>query len=336
METLYVFDDRNYRACQDSFRGPRNREYYAGDYAIESGSVIDVRAERKVVGSCSIIRLRSRTRTHFRRSWTHIREDAADVVILCFVKRGRIALSHPCGETIAQAGDFLLTRSTTPFSTDCQPGEDGVYELLHMSVPMHLLRRIGFYDVKTGFCVPAGSRSFLIAERILGDLFEDAGELSDSMAQGLVGAALAVMAEAIKDNALGQPQRPTLRDKRLNDVLRFIEIHLSDPNLSVARVARGCGISARYLSLLLRQYGTPFSTLVWEKRLKAAAQWLSGCKPSEVTISEVAYRVGFKCPAHFSHMFKREFNVTPRQYRGIGTAAAGAPAVQVDGGESRH
>ena len=197
METLFAFDKRNYRDCQNAFRGPRNREYYSGDYSIESGSVIDVRAERKAIGSSSIIRLRSRTRLFFRRTWTHIREDATDVAILCFVKRGRIHLSHACGETVARPGDFLLTKSMTPFATECQPGEDGVHEVLHLTVPMHLLRRVGCNDVSTGFCVAADSRKFAIAERILNDLFEDAGELKESVAQLLVDTALTVLAEAI-------------------------------------------------------------------------------------------------------------------------------------------
>ena len=98
-------------------------------------------------------------------------------------------------------------------------------------------------------------------------------------------------------------------------MLRFIEVHLSDPKLSTAAVAKGCGISPRYLSLLLKLHGTPFSTLVWEQRLKMAAQWIASAKPREISISEIAYRVGFKSPAHFSRMFKRAHNMSPREYR---------------------
>jgi len=67
-ETLFVFDERNYLDCQKIFRGPRNEEYYLGDYSIEAGSVIDVRADKKAVGSCSIITLKSKTRLSFQRS----------------------------------------------------------------------------------------------------------------------------------------------------------------------------------------------------------------------------------------------------------------------------
>ena len=69
-ETLFIFDQRNYRDCQQAYRGEKQQEYYLGDYTIEAGSVIDVRADKKSVGSCSIIRLRSKTRLFFTRAWS--------------------------------------------------------------------------------------------------------------------------------------------------------------------------------------------------------------------------------------------------------------------------
>lgn len=338
METLFAFDRRNYQDCQQAFRGPRNCEYYTGDFSITPGSVIDVRAERKTVGASSIIRLRSSARQFFRRSWTHIREDGTDVAVLCFVKRGWLRVAHQCGESEVRSGDFIVTKSMTPFTTECRPGEDGVLELLHLTVPMHQLRRVHGEDVKTGFHVPASGRKFSIAERILTDLFEDAGEIKEQVAQTLVDTALSLLSDAIKDHAVSTPERQTLADRRLHDALRFIETHLSDPKLSVAAVAKGCGISQRYLSLLLKQHGTPFSTMVWNKRLQTAGQWLASSRPGEASISEIAYRVGFKSPAHFSRMFKREFKVSPREYRPLAATAVSheAQAVVIDGGALRH
>jgi AraC family transcriptional activator of tynA and feaB len=313
-ETLFAFDERNYRNCQNSFRGARNQEYYLGEYSIEAGSVIDVRADRKGVGSCSIIRLRSKTRLFFKRSWAHIREDATDVTVLWFVKRGRLCVSHQTGHCVARAGDFVITKSATPFSIECQPDDDGQHEVFHVIIPAHSLRRFIPQDVSTGFSVSARGREFVIAEHILTDIFEDAGELAEHSAQLLIDSALSVLSDAIKRDA-ACPVRQTISDQRLQDVMRYIDIHLSDPTLSVATVAKGCGISSRYLSFLFKVHGTPFSTLVWEKRLKMASLWLSSSKPGEISVSKVAYKVGFKSAAHFSRMFKRNFNMSPREYR---------------------
>lgn len=314
-ETLFAFDESNYRDCQKSFRGEKNQEYYLGDYSIEAGSIIDVRADKKAVGACSIIRLRAKSRLFFRRSWSHIREDSTDVTVLWFVNRGRLCVSHQCGYTIAGAGDFVITKSMTPFFIECQTDDDSVHEVLHLIIPTHILRSYIPHEVMTGFSVPAKRREFVIAQHILTDIFEDEGDLPGNIAQLLVDSALSVLSHALKERDSTSPSRQSVSDKRLQDVLRHIEVHLSDPKLSIASVAKGCGISPRYLSFLLKLHGTPFSALVWEQRLKMASRWLLSSKPGDISISEIAYRVGFKSSAHFSRMFKRAFNISPREYR---------------------
>lgn len=320
-ETLFAFDEHNYLECQSNFRGDKGQEYYLGDYTIEAGSVIDVRAERKAVGPNSIIRLTSRSRLSFRRSWAHIREDATDVTVLWFVKRGRLSVSNQCGSKVAEAGDFVVTRSMTPFFIECQTDEDQVHEVLHMTVPTHVLRGYISDEVATGFSVSTERREFAIAENILANLLEDDGEMAPDTAEILVNSALSVISHAIRDRNVCGRLRQTVSDRRLQEVLRYIEVHLSNPNLSTAMVASGCGISPRYLSFLLKHHGTSFSTLVWEQRLKKAKNWLAAS--SDVSISEIAYSVGFKSPAHFSRMFKRVFNMNPREYRAANPQDAG-------------
>jgi AraC family transcriptional activator of tynA and feaB len=314
-ETLFVFDKGNYRECQNTYRGEKNQEYYLGDYQIEAGSVIDVRADRKAVGSCSIIRLRSRTRLSFRRSWSHIREDATDVAVLWFVKRGTLRISHQNGQSIAEAGDFALTRSMTPFYIECQTDGESLHEVLHVIVPAHVFRRFVPHEIKAGFTLSGTRREFGIAERILLEVFDDGGELRDGVEQLLLDSALAVVADAIKESASVAPVRQSLPDIRLQDALRYIDVHLSDPGLTIAMVADANEISPRYLSFLLKQNGTPFSELIWDKRMDIASRWLASTRPGDISIAQVAFKVGFKSPAHFSRMFKRVFKKGPREFR---------------------
>lgn len=314
-ETLFAFNKHNYRECQSAYRGNNNQEYYLGDYSIEAGSVIEVRADKKSVGACSIIRLSSKTRLNFRRSWYHIRKDATDVVVLWFVKRGQLCISHSGGYSVARAGDFAITKSMTPFSIECETDADSVHEVLHMLVPAHIFRRFIPRDVSTGFSTAADGRAFAIAETVLTNLLDDAGEVAEETALRLVDAVLAVLADAVGgcDNLLAE--RRTVADRRLQEVLGYIEKHLSDSSLSTTTVAGACGISPRYMSLLLKQNGTSFKELVWDKRLKIASRWLSSTKPGDISIAEIAFRVGFKSPAHFSRMFKRVYDRGPRDYR---------------------
>lgn len=315
MKTLFAFDERNYQDCQNAFRGDRNQEYYLGDYSIEAGSTIDVRADKKAVGSCSIIHLKAKSRQFFRRSWSHIREDATDVVVLWFVKRGSLCVSHQCGHSIAKAGDFMITKSMSPFTIDCHTDAESIHEVFHLVVPAHIFRRFLPLEVNVGFTMPAEGREFQIAERILKDVFDGSGELAEHIEQLLLDSALSVLADGIKRCENYAQARQSLAEKRFQDVLKFIDVHLSDPKLNAAMVADACGISSRYLSHLFKQSGTPFSTLIWERRLKIANQWLASTQPGDISIAEIAFRVGFKSPAHFSRLFKRVFKKGPREYR---------------------
>ena len=316
-ETLFAFDKGNYRDCQTAYRGEKNQEYYLGNYTIAAGSVIDVRAEKKAVGSCSIIRLRSRTRLTFQRSWTHIREDATDVTVLWFVKSGRLRISHQCGQSTAEAGEFAVTRSMTPFSIECDADANSVHEVLHLVVPTHMFRGFVPSELKAGFSLRGKRREVGVAERLLTEVFEDADALAPHIEQLLLESALAVVAHAMKDNENCMMIRQSLPDRRLQDVLRYIEIHLSDPGLCATVVAEACDMSPRYLSFLLKENGTPFSELIWDKRLKIARRWLSSTRPGDISIAEIAFRVGFKSPAHFSRMFKRVYSKGPREFRAL-------------------
>jgi AraC family transcriptional regulator, positive regulator of tynA and feaB len=316
-EMLFAFDQRNYLNCQTSFRGNGNQEYYLGDFSIEAGSAIEVRADKRAAGGCSIIRLRSNTRLHFRRSWSHIREDSTDVTVLWFVRRGSICVSHQRGYTTAAAGDFLVTKSTTPFFIECQVGQDSMHEVLHVVVPTHLLTSYIPHGLTTGFSVAATGCQFTVAQHILTDIFEEKGELSANAAQLLVETALSVISQAIGTAPVSGCAHQSLSSKRLHDVLRYIELHLSDPKLCIATVAKGCGISPRYVSILLKLHGSPFSTIVWEQRLKIASRLLSSSQSNDLSISKVAYGMGFKSLAHFSRKFKAAFNMSPSEYRSM-------------------
>jgi len=315
-ETLFSFDKRNYRDCQQNFRGERDQEYYRGDFWIEDSSIIDVRADRKAVGPISIIRQRSATSLFFRRTRQHIREDATDMCILWFVKQGKLAFSNQCGNKVALPGDFAITRSMSPFLIECQTEGASVHEVLHVTVPTHILRGHIPHDFGSGLFIPVERPELAIAESIFTDVFEDEGRLGEDSARALVATALAIIGNAVRASEDASPPRQTIAERRLEDVLRYIEVHLSDPQLSTAMVAKGCGISPRYLSFLLRLKGTSFSEMVWEQRLEKARNWLSTSDPRDISISEIAYGVGFKSPAHFSRMFKRVFKVNPREFRG--------------------
>lgn len=313
-ETLFSFDRRNFHECQGRYRGDRDQEYYRGDCWIEDGSKVEVRSERRAVGPVSIIRQRSASNLFFRRTWQHIREDATDLSILWFVRYGQITLTDQFGSRTVPAGGFALTRSTTPFFMACRTDDDSVHEVLHVTVPTHVLRKFIPCDHQSSLAMPTKPVEIVIAENILTDTFEDDGALGTEAAQLLTDTALKLIGTALRKQEAA-PARRTITERRQDDVLRYIEVHLSDPKLSAKMVASACGISLRYLSWLLQVKGTSFSEAVWRQRLEKAKLSLAEADLQERTIAEICYGLGFKSPAHFSRLFKRVFEVSPRDYR---------------------
>src|SRR5690349_3853388 len=114
-EVLFNLDAISCGDLQYRFRGKEDLEYYRGDCWIDRGKTSRLRAERKAVGAISIISLRGTGTSSFRRTRQHIRDDPLDVSVLWFVKRGKLAFSNQCGNQFASAGDFAITRSTSPF-----------------------------------------------------------------------------------------------------------------------------------------------------------------------------------------------------------------------------
>jgi AraC family transcriptional activator of tynA and feaB len=314
-ETLFAIDRHNVRDCQQLFRGKRDEEYYRGDYSVDDATVIDVRATRKSVGSSAIILLQSATRLTFRRTQKHIREDSTDLSVLWFVKHGHLVFTNQFGSRKVQPGDFLISRSMAPFVIECLPDSAGRHEVLHITVPTHILRSFVAGEANAGLFVSGQSRELAIAETMFTMLFDDGDTLIDDAMHTLFEAALALVGHGMIAQQSDTPSRQTITERRYFEVLRFIEVHLSDPGLSIAMVARGCGISPRYLSALLKQNNTSFSRLIWDQRLDAARQWINSSDPRDTSISEIAYGVGFKSPAHFSRMFKRTYLHNPSDYR---------------------
>ena len=136
-----------------------------------------------------------------------------------------------------------------------------MYETLQLVLPAHVLRRSLPLAVGMGFHQAIRGSVFAIAERLLKDVFDDDGELSQRVAETLLESALLVLSDAVKNVWTGSEAQRTQAEKHLRDVLKFIDVHLSDCELSIAKVAKGCGISQRRLFALLKQHGTPFRAL---------------------------------------------------------------------------
>jgi len=91
--------------------------------------------------------------------------------------------------------------------------------------------------------------------------------------------------------------------------------HLFDPDLCVASIAKAAGLSSSYVHRLFANETKTLGAWIWERRLEAAHRALLQPAMRKRSITEIAYSLGFKDPAHLSRLFKATYGCS----RGLGT-----------------
>jgi AraC-like DNA-binding protein len=124
---------------------------------------------------------------------------------------------------------------------------------------------------------------------------------------------LAVLATNAR-GPIGESSASAVVVARRSAALDYIESHFSDPELSLAMVARSLRMSPRYLQRLLETAGVSFASRVIELRLNHAMELLTA-RPGGILISDIAFRSGFSDISYFNRLFRSRFGATPSDVR---------------------
>lgn len=107
-------------------------------------------------------------------------------------------------------------------------------------------------------------------------------------------------------------QVTSLDEKLIQKALKIVEERIGDADFSVEDLSHELGMSRVHLYKKLQALtGKAPLEFIRSIRLQHAAQLL---EKSQLTVSEVAYKVGFNNPKYFAKYFKEEFNVLPSVY----------------------
>jgi len=121
-------------------------------------------------------------------------------------------------------------------------------------------------------------------------------------------------------------QRPAtvrLRKSLYDDAKSIVEQEYAS-ELSLDDIARRVASSRRQLQRAYSEVGdTTFRDHLTRVRMSRAAELLA---TRELTVREVAHRVGYRQPAQFAKAFRRYQGVAPSDYRAGTLAEAGGPA----------
>lgn len=105
----------------------------------------------------------------------------------------------------------------------------------------------------------------------------------------------------------------SLDEQLIEKAVKYVEDNIFRSDLSVEELAQNMGMSRVHLykkiTALTGKTPIEFIRLL---RLKRATQYLA---ESQLTIAEIAYRLGFNNPKYFSKYFKEEFGILPSEYQ---------------------
>ncbi|MGN1226589.1 MAG: helix-turn-helix domain-containing protein, partial [Candidatus Cryptobacteroides sp.] len=99
----------------------------------------------------------------------------------------------------------------------------------------------------------------------------------------------------------------------LEKVDKFIEENISNPSLGVASLASHMAMSRASLYARFKELkGVGISDYIEEIKMRKACELLTN---TTLSVSEVAYRLGYASPRYFSTRFKSRFGCPPRDYK---------------------
>ncbi len=112
----------------------------------------------------------------------------------------------------------------------------------------------------------------------------------------------------LKTNTMSRLDR-----KFLSDLSSLVELNLGNDTFSVEEISKSMGISRVQLNRKTKALlNMTVSDYILNTRLQKAKYLL---QHEELTVSEVAYKVGFTTPAYFSTVFKSKFGTTPKTFK---------------------
>ncbi len=95
----------------------------------------------------------------------------------------------------------------------------------------------------------------------------------------------------------------------------FIERNLANPDLNIRQIAQELDMSTRSVQRIFGEMGFTPRGYILDRRIDAAAERLKRSDCQHMSITDIAYAVGFSDLSHFVRCFRSKFSVSPREFR---------------------
>lgn len=112
---------------------------------------------------------------------------------------------------------------------------------------------------------------------------------------------------------LSEPEITDPDEEMMNRLMAFIEQHVSDENLRIEDMADAVGLGRTvFYGKVKNIVGVSPSDFLRQVRMQRAEELVLR---SKLSLSEIAYAVGFSDPKYFTKCFKKDTGLTPSEYR---------------------
>lgn len=263
------------------------------------------------LGDVSLSRLTSDA-LQYRRLPHHFKAERDEHFLVTVPARSEVFFSQ-CGKDVrCNPGGFILERSHEPYEfSHAEPSDLWVLKVEANALGGRIRQPDRFCSMQFNAADGAGGLFTDMLHLIPGRFDAMTPEVRATVGQQLVD--LLVLAVKADERTL-TTGNSTVREAHLTRIEAFLRKNLSNCELDPETIARGCGISTRYLHELFRDTNQTLGSWIRDQRLEACREALRDTSNRQ-TVAEIAYRWGFGDQAQFSRAFKSHFGIPPKEYR---------------------
>lgn len=243
----------------------------------------------------------------------HIAKLDKDCYYVEFVQQGKI--------NILQAGKTLLSNPSVGAIFSASEAYDleciGKVRSLYLEIPhAEFASRFNESKIPVATTLMTGRGLGRIAAEFCATLASEGAPLHEAARARLGDELMDVLALALDMGDREELSGDAIAQKaRLRSVQAWIEEHLADPNLSLEKIAKHNGVSLRHLHYLFRLTEVSASEWILDRRLQRCYDALTRPELLNLSVTDVAYRLGFRSSSHFSTAFRRKFGHSPSELR---------------------
>ena len=248
-----------------------------------------------------------------RRTKRHIAQAEREDFLFLQVKAGQLSLKQFGRECILLPGQFALIYLNAPFVFE----HDGRMDKVAVKMPAQAIS-VRLSRVQDHCAIGHDNHAGIgrVLSSFIASVFDEEQSMPEASRQSIAVNTIDLIALACgTPDRRDAPGDSAARSAIRRRCLAYIDAHLADENLAPADISRVLGVSLRYLHQCFQSSEYSIGEYILKRRLEMCRRDLSDSRFAKLTISELAFRRGFRNAAHFSDSFRRIYDETPRAMR---------------------